>query len=85
MIHLTLLTQEDCAWCERAKRLLAELGRDYPLHVEEVDLGTDQGRALATANRLLFAPGLVHNGKLLAHGRFSERDLRRRFAKLTNA
>jgi glutaredoxin len=83
MIALTLLTQADCAWCARAKRLLADLGTSLPLEVTEVDLATDAGRELAAEHRLLFAPGLLHDGRLIAHGRPSARALRRELTRLT--
>jgi glutaredoxin len=83
MIDLTLLTQDDCAWCDLAKRLLADLATSLPLEITEVDLTTDAGRELAAEHRLLFAPGLLHDGRLIAHGRLSERALRRELTRLT--
>ena len=78
MSALTLLTQADCAWCDRAKKLLA----DIDVEVTEVSLDTDQGRELAARHRLLFAPGLLHDDRLIAHGRISERALRRELSRL---
>ncbi|GAB3033784.1 hypothetical protein GCM10027052_08990 [Parafrigoribacterium mesophilum] len=83
MIALTLLTQHDCAWCSDGKRLLTELAEEFPLTVEEVDLGSDRGRRLATQHQLLFAPGLLTDGHLIAHGRLSRRALRRDLTRLT--
>jgi len=78
VILLTLLTQADCAWCERAKRLLA----DIEAEVTEISLDTDEGRELAARHRLLFAPGLLHGDRLIAHGRISERALRRELTRI---
>ena len=78
MIALTILTQSDCAWCERAKKLLA----DVEAEVTEVSLDTDEGRELAARHRLLFAPGLLHDDRLIAYGRISERALRRELARI---
>ncbi|WP_307818651.1 thioredoxin family protein [Streptomyces sp. MBT62] len=78
MIALTLLTQADCAWCDRAKKLLAETGAE----VTEVSLDTAEGRELAARHRLLFAPGLLHDDRLIAYGRISERALRRELARI---
>ncbi|MFD4510294.1 glutaredoxin family protein [Streptomyces sp. NPDC058457] len=78
MIALTLLTQADCAWCERAKKLLAETDAE----VTEVSLESAEGRELAARHRLLFAPGLLHDDRLIAHGRVSERALRRELARI---
>ncbi|MBK3570958.1 thioredoxin family protein [Streptomyces sp. MBT62] len=78
VIALTLLTQADCAWCDRAKKLLAETGAE----VTEVSLDTAEGRELAARHRLLFAPGLLHDDRLIAYGRISERALRRELARI---
>ncbi|MFF5757414.1 thioredoxin family protein [Streptomyces longwoodensis] len=78
MIALTLLTQADCAWCDRAKTLLAEVEAE----VTEVSLDTAEGRELAARHRLLFAPGLLHGDRLIAHGRISERALRRELSRI---
>ncbi|MFF3875201.1 glutaredoxin family protein [Streptomyces sp. NPDC001978] len=80
MIALTLLTQADCAWCERAKKLLAETDAD--VEVTEVSLDTDEGRELAARHRLLFAPGLVRDDQLIAYGRISKRALRRELDRI---
>ncbi|WP_329295874.1 thioredoxin family protein [Streptomyces pseudovenezuelae] len=78
MIALTLLTQPDCAWCDRAKKLLG----DFEAEVTEVSLDTAEGREVAARHRLLFAPGLLHNDRLIAYGRISERALRRELSQL---
>lgn len=83
MIALTLLTQHDCVWCSDGKRLLTELAKEFPLTIEEVDLGSDRGRLLATEHHLLFAPGLLADGHLIAHGRLSQRALRRDLNRFT--
>ncbi|MER5686197.1 thioredoxin family protein [Streptomyces sp. NPDC002205] len=84
MITLTLLTQDDCAWCERAKQLLADLAADFPHQLDEVALDTVGGRELAARHRLLFAPGLLHDGQLIAHGRPSARALRRELNRISH-
>ncbi|MCZ0990935.1 glutaredoxin family protein [Streptomyces diastatochromogenes] len=78
MIALTLLTQADCAWCDRAKKLLEEVDAE----ITEVSLDTDEGRALAARHRLLFAPGLLHDDRLIAYGRLSARALRRELDRI---
>ena len=83
MIALTLLTQLDCAWCDRARKLLTETDAD--VEVTEVSLDTDEGRELAAQHRLLFAPGLLHADRLIAYGRISERALRRELARITQS
>jgi glutaredoxin len=85
MIALTLLTKNDCAWCRDGKKILAELGQEFPLQIEEINLDAEQGRQLADEYQLMFAPGLISNGGLIAHGRLSKRALRRYLTNLTHA
>jgi hypothetical protein len=75
--RITLLTQVDCALCGHAKQVLERVGRDHPITVTEVDLGSDAGHALALAAGVLFAPGVLLDDEPFAHGRLSERKLRR--------
>lgn len=74
---VTLLTTTDCSLCEHAKRVLADVGRDHPLEVHEVSLRSDEGRDLAARHGVLFAPGVLLDGRTFAHGRLSERKLRK--------
>jgi glutaredoxin len=76
-VEVTLLTQADCALCDHAKAVLARVGADHQLQITEVGLATDQGRQLALDAGVLFAPGVLLDGKPFAHGRPSERKLRR--------
>lgn len=74
---ITLLTQPNCALCEHAKQVLARVARDIPLTVTEVDLGSAAGRALAEQADVLFAPGVLLDGRPFGYGRLSERKLRK--------
>ena len=80
-IRITLLTQDDCGFCDQAKEILRRLQADYPLEVTEVDLATEQGRQLATEGGVLFAPGVIVDGQPFSFGRLSERKLRRRLER----
>lgn len=75
--RITLLTQTDCHLCEHAKQVLARVGADHPLEVEEISLDADRGRALAAEAGVLFAPGILLDGAPFGFGRLSERKLRR--------
>jgi glutaredoxin len=77
MTAVTLLTQADCSLCEHAKQVLARVGEDHPLDVTEIDLASEQGRALAARAGVLFAPGVLVDGRPFGYGRLSERRLRR--------
>jgi hypothetical protein len=75
--QVTLLTQADCAMCDHAKQVLANVAGDHPLHITEIGLATEEGRALAAQAGVLFAPGVLLDGHLFAYGRLSERKLRK--------
>lgn len=76
-MQVTLLTQQDCSYCDQAKELLARLAPEYGLSLSEVDLGSSEGSDLAMRLGVMFAPGIVIDGVLASYGRPSERRLRR--------
>ena len=80
-VEITLLTQDDCAFCDIAKEVLRRLGEVYPLRVTEISLASDQGQRLARSAGLLFAPGVLVDGAPFSYGRLSERKLRRTLDK----
>ena len=82
MTAVTLLTQADCALCEHAKQVLTRVSNDHPLEVTEIDLASEHGRALAARAGVLFAPGVLVDGRPFGHGRLSERRLRRVLGRL---
>ncbi len=77
MTTVTLLTQADCALCEHAKKVLDRVAEDHPLQVTEIGLATPPGRELANRARVVFAPGILLDGRPFGYGRLSERKLRR--------
>lgn len=85
MSDVIVLTQANCAWCDRAKAVLGSLGAEVGFTVREVDVGSDEGRRLAERCRLAFVPGVVCDDQLVAYGRVSERALRRRLVRLVVA
>jgi glutaredoxin len=82
MTAITLLTQEDCPYCEHAKKVLAAVGEDHPVEVTEISLRSEQGRALTVQAGVQFAPGLLVDGRPFGYGRISERKLRRTLQRL---
>jgi len=82
MTAITLLTQDDCGYCEHAKQVLARVGKDHPLDVTEIDITSEQGRTLAARAGVMFAPGLLVDGRPFGYGRISERRLRRTLQRL---
>ena len=75
--RITLLVQDNCALCDHAKDVLARVGRDVPLVIDEVDLGSDAGRQLGQRGGVMFAPGVFVDGEMFGFGRLSEKKLRR--------
>jgi hypothetical protein len=59
-------------------------GRRHPLIVTEIDLDSEEGRRLGTEAGVLFAPGILLDGRPFAYGRLSERRLRRTLAAAPN-
>jgi len=57
--------------------VLARVGADHPLRVEEISLDSPNGALLAGRAGVLFAPGILLDGAPFAFGRLSERALRR--------
>ena len=78
---VTLLTQPACGLCDHAKTVLARVGAEYPLRVEEIDLHSPRGQGLAAAAGVMFAPGILLDGRPFAFGRLSERALRKTLAR----
>jgi len=79
---ITLLTQADCALCEHARGVLARVGADHPVEVTEIDLASEHGRALAARAGVVFAPGVLVDGRPFGYGRLSERRLRRSLSRM---
>jgi glutaredoxin len=77
MTVITLLTRPDCTTCEQAKTVLARVGEDHQLLVEEIALDSEQGESIATRLGVMFAPGILIDGELFGFGQLSERALRR--------
>ena len=66
---IQLITALGCRPCERVKVRLAELqGRHPGLRVEEVDLLTDEGVALAARHRVWTLPALIVADVIVAEG-----------------
>jgi len=85
MTEITLLTQEDCRLCDQAKNVLERIRAEYRLTITQLDLRSEQGKALAVEATVMFAPGVLLDGKPFSFGRLSERKLRKALAeKFTN-
>ena len=79
--RITLLSQDNCGFCERAKQVLARVGVRYPLQIIEISLNSPEGQAIATSAGILFAPGVLVDDQPFSFGRLSERKLLRALEK----
>lgn len=82
---VTLLTQDQCGLCDQAKAVLRRIQNDPAVAVRvdvlEVDLASAEGQRLGADAGVLFAPAVLLDGEPFAHGRLSERKLRRALAR----
>lgn len=76
-VEVVVLTQPRCGLCDQAKAALERVAHDFELRISEVDLSSSEGEALALKNGVVFAPGILLDGRLFSYGRLSERKLRR--------
>lgn len=81
-VEVTLLVQDECGFCEDAKRILGRLRSEFPLDVRTVDLATSRGLKLAADAGVMFAPGILLDGEPFSYGRPSERKLRKALVRL---
>lgn len=79
-LHILLLTQENCAFCDSAMAMLKRLSTEFPLSISTQALDSPEGQDLAAKNGILFAPGIFIEGRAFSYGRPSERKLRREIA-----
>ena len=77
MAVVTLLTKADCENCDRAKEILHRLERDLIFTSQYIDLASPEGHELARSPGVMFAPGVLIDGRMSSYGRPSERRLRR--------
>ena len=61
---------------EQERIVLSRLALDYTFDVHEVELDTEEGRNLAIRHAVMFAPGVLIDGKLFSYGRLSEKKLK---------
>ena len=84
-MDVLLLTQDNCAFCEQAKDILARLSTEYPLTVATLDLNSAEGQELAMRSGVLFPPGIFLDGEAFSYGRPSERKMRREIERRRGA
>ena len=75
---LTLVTQDECHFCEHAHEVLDALG----VTVREIRVDSPEAQKLAEQGiPLAFLPVLTDGEHVIAYGRFSEKRLRKELAR----
>lgn len=76
-MEVTLLTQDECAFCEHAKTILERLAAEYGFSLRTMDTLSVEGQRLVQQGGVMFPPGIFIDGEAISYGRPSERRLRR--------
>lgn len=78
-IEVRLITGFGCKACENVKERLQRLEKEFrEVRVTELDVGSDQGTAIALRYKLFGLPGILINGRMALVGDISEPLLRER-------
>lgn len=80
-LKVVLLTLPDCHLCEHARDVIARLGRDRPIVVEDAEWDSAEGQGLVQRDGIPFAPAVYIDGSFAAYGRISDGALRRWLSK----
>lgn len=80
MTEITIVTTEDCAFCEQAKQVLGRVSNEASIVVREVPLDSPEGREIAATIAAPFPPVVLLDGDAFSYGRLSERRLRKALA-----
>ena len=80
MTEITIVTTEDCTFCEQAKQMLARVAADAHVEVREVPLDSPEGRQITATIAAPFPPVVLLDGDAFSYGRLSERRLRKALA-----
>jgi hypothetical protein len=75
--RLVYVTAPDCHLCEHGREVLGRLAAEMGFTVEKVVWDSAPGAALTQRDGVPFPPALYLGEMLVAHGRLSERRIRR--------
>lgn len=81
-LELTYVVADRCHFCDRGRQVLAELAGRLDLHIREVELTSEEGRAAAAVWQVPFPPIVLIEGRLIGYGRLSARRLERELVGL---
>src|SRR5260370_24659810 len=76
-LKVTLLTLHDCHLCDHARDVIARLGRERPIVVEETAWDSAEGQRLLQPDGIPFAPAVDFSGRFPSNRRISQGALRR--------
>lgn len=82
-IRVTILTSENCSFCDQAKSLFERLSKEYPIIVEVLDLSTREGEEAALKTGALFPSSVLIDNRLFCYGRPSEAIIRKELNRRT--
>ena len=74
-VRITVVDSEACHFCEDAHRALAALAASYPLAVDNVDVRSEEGRALMAHHRAPMSPLVLLDDTFFSSGRLPRRKL----------
>ena len=77
MVDVVVVTSTSCHLCEDAVQVLAELSREFPISVREVDIRSPAGARIVADHRPPTPPAVQVNGALFSSGRLPRKKLRR--------
>ena len=80
-LRATLLTTTDCHLCEHAREVIAHLGRDRRIALQELAWDSPIAQARIRTDGVPFAPALYIDDILCGYGRISEGAVRRWLSK----
>lgn len=78
MVRLTFYSRPDCCLCEDMQTVLAQVRRDTPFDLEEIDIETDPELESRYGQEI---PVLFVNGRKAFKYRLTANELRRRLAR----
>ncbi len=69
MKTIQFLTMEGCHSCAEAKAIFDEALTNYPnIKIEEIDIASEEGQALASKYSVMASPGIIIEGELFSTG-----------------
>jgi glutaredoxin len=84
-IKITILSQDDCHFCDMAKIIFNRFQAEFNLNIEMIDLNSPEGLIKGNEFGFLFPPGILINDLPFSYGRPSEKKIRKELIRLTKS